>query len=115
MKRVSAEPRFEDVFPEIRAMRIEITETRLPFGLNAVRVYTTENPPGEHIPCQAHLCCGGGLDLGHLLLRLVRRRTRTLDAVVACKGYKGSPKGHRRYGPCSNSFGLRIVLGFRDG
>lgn len=96
-------------------MRIEITETRLPFGLNAVHVFTTENPPGEHIACQAHLCCGGGLDLGRTLLRMVRLRTAEIDEVVGCKGYKGSPKGHRRYGPCSNRFCLRIVLGFVDG
>ena len=100
---------------EIAAMRIEVVETRLPFGAaKALHVYTMENHPGEFIPCSAYLCCSGGLAIGRMLDRMVRSWTANLSSVVPCQGYRGSPQGRRRYGPCSNQFSVRISLTFAE-
>ena len=107
---------FGECIPEIAAMRIEVTETRLPFGAaKALRVFTMDNHPGEHIACSAYLCCAGGLPIGEILDRMARHRTTSFSAVVACQGYRGSPKGRRRYGPCSNEFSVSITLSFTEG
>lgn len=108
------ESTFGECFPEVAAMRVEVVETRLPFGRNAVRVFTLDDPPTESVGCREHLCCCGGLDLGELLRGLVRRRSSTYSGVVSCVGYRGSPKGHRRYGRCPNRFAVSASLTFAE-
>ena len=105
------QPTSGEDFPEIKAMRIEVTSTQLPFGaVKALQVFTMENHPGEYIACSAHLCCAGGFHIGEILDDMVQRRATTHSAVVACKGYRGSPKGCRRYGPCPNRVSVNISL-----
>ncbi len=103
-----------EAFPEIRSVRIEITESRLSFGIGSLHVFTDELPAHEYFPCGAHLCCEGGLNVGEVLRRMVARRTGVLESEVQCTGYRGSPHGHRRYGPCANRFMLKVVLTFRN-
>jgi hypothetical protein len=112
---LEGEQAFGECSPEIAAMRIEVVETRLPFGAGkALRVFTMKNHPGEHIACSAYLCCSGGFQIGEMLDHMVRQRTARLSALVACQGYRGSPKGRRRYGPCSNQFSVSISLSFAE-
>ncbi len=32
---------------------------------------------------------------------------------IGCQGYKGSPKGRKNYGPCGNSFKVKITITYK--
>jgi hypothetical protein len=32
----------------------------------------------------------------------------------SCQGYEGSPKGRRNYGPCDNTFQIKVTVAYRS-
>lgn len=107
---------FEDVFPEIEDLKVEISESGEGIsGWNRNRVYTKEHLPGEYIDCSNSLCYNGGLSIGSFLRNMIGNKQTILDDSKLCQGYEGSPKGRRIYRKCLNSFKVHIEIKYRNG
>jgi polysaccharide biosynthesis protein PslG len=97
--------RFEEVFPEIRSLAVEIIEQGSGnAGLGARRF--SKNSVREFINCSSASCSGIGFWLGRLLRRMVRDGRRRLHVQAPCESRQESGT------PCLNSFDVRIALEF---
>ena len=98
---------FEKAFPQILELTVKIEERNgnghpcRAYGINRTNV-------SEYIDCSNPLCYNGGISVGQILRNMAwTKAIRHEEEYRRCQGYEGSPKGRRRYGPCSQSF--RIV------
>ncbi len=110
---------FEQTFPRIKSMRIEIEEegegttTRHGDGTKK-HSFSVPSPPGPYIDCSNPLCYNGGLHVGRLLKFMVERGDTELESVESCQGFEGSPKGRKKHGECLNMFKVKIQLEYKD-
>ncbi len=106
---------FAEAYPTISKLKVEVEEQGR--GVNAFygpSVYTEENA-GEYVDCSNPLCYNGGLHLGDILRAMVRENQTDREVAKLCQGYNGSPKGRRNYGPCVNSFRVKVHVDYRMG
>lgn len=106
---------FEEAFPELEDLRIEVKESGYGVGeRTGVRTYTLDNLPGEYIDCSNPHCYGGGFSVGSIVRSMVREGETAFEAGQLCKGYEGSPKGRRKYRDCLNCFEINVSLRYRS-
>lgn len=106
---------FAKAFPNIVDFRIEVKRPREgSYGEKETLTYTPDNPPSEYVDCKNNICYGGGFSLGKILRKMVREKETELETSEVCKGYKGSPKGHRKYDICTTLFEVKIDLKCSD-
>jgi polysaccharide biosynthesis protein PslG len=97
--------RFEEVFPAIRSLVVEVVEQGSGnAGLGARRF--SKNSVREFINCSSAHCAGIGFWLGRLLRRMVRDGRRRLHVQTTCESREES--GAR----CQNLFDVRIAIEF---
>ncbi len=100
---------FEEAFPDIDSIRIEVKESgRGTYG-DGFRYETAK----EYVNCSNPICYGGGFSLGNLIRKMVSNNEESFESHELCKGYEGSPKGAKRYRSCFNSFKVRIYLKYK--
>jgi len=102
---------FTDVFPTVASLKVHVVEhtsdgRERPY-------YYTDTSFSAAVDCSNPKCYGGGAWLQYDVHDMVRER-RT-DGVFhhACKGYEGSPKGHRRHGPCHHHFDVTVHIEYK--
>jgi hypothetical protein len=105
---------FEEAFPEIKDLRIEVqTLSEGSKFVNYTSVYTMKDKPGEYIDCLNPLCYGGGFSIGKILRDMVSKKETTYESSAMCKGYEGSPKGRRRYRSCLSHWKVKVTLEYK--
>ena len=105
---------FEEAFPEIVSLRMEISQSgEGTYDWDKNVVYTLENPPGEYIDCRNRICYNGGISIGSILRSMVHSKKTYEEGFQKCQGYEGSPKGRRKYRICVNSFEYKIQIEYK--
>ena len=104
---------FENAFPEIAAMRLEVERGEAFNRFGHPMVYTEKSPPERVLRCDNPLCYGGGCDVQGFLSRVVAARETEAEKTLSCKGYEGSPKGRRIYGPCDTYYKVRVTVTYK--
>ena len=109
---------FEEAFPEIADIVIEISEDGkdVPYLEQGEKEYTyrIRDYPGEFVDCSNSLCYNGGISIGSLVHKMYREHATELQISKLCRGYEGSPKGRRKYGRCLNFFRVEISITYRN-
>jgi len=114
--RFAKKPLFEELFPQIEDLRVEVTESDDTLrGGGCVRAYTIKDPPGEYIDCSNPLCYNGGFSIGSILRDMVRKGQTEHETTERCQGYEGSPKGRRKHKDCWICFKIKVFVIYRDG
>ncbi len=93
---------FQEAFPEIKALDIEVTEQgpgNEGLGLRRFTALTVR----EYINCNNPDCTGKGLSMGDHLRQMLQARQNRQDIQQACEG--STPQG-----PCKNHFHVTIAL-----
>lgn len=111
---------FSKAFPEILDISVKVLEDA--YGMGVVRreekyrwrYYSKSNPPGEFTDCSNPLCYNGGVAIGSIIRNMTFSRQTEYEETRMCQGHEGSPKGRKRYGPCDNSFRVKIALTYKD-
>ncbi len=106
-KRIS----FEELFPQIKDIKIEIIVLR--GGGREVKSinYSKENFPGSGIKCYNPSCENGGLSeraIPSLIKGMVSTNNRELKEHKFCNG--GLYRGRNRYNDCGWSFDIKISI-----
>ena len=106
---------FEKAFPEIDDFTIEVSESKDAIWgeKGRTRKFTKDNQPSEYFDCSNPACYSGGVSLGEILRQMVSNKTTEETVTQKCKGYEGSPKGHRRYRSCMHSFTVEVTLKYK--
>ena len=102
---------FEEAFPEIEDLTVEVEETGHGVGeWNRKRIYRKQYLPGEYIDCSNPLCYNGGFSIGSILREMVKKKQTELETSKLCQGHEGSPKGRRIYRKCMNFFKVKVSI-----
>lgn len=109
---------FNEAFPTIEDLQVVVKESgKGARGLHGESErrhwFDGKHPPGEYVDCSNPLCYDGGVRVGRYLRIMVRKEETEGEFSDLCQGYEGSPKGQRRYGPCSNLFQTEIELTYK--
>lgn len=101
---------FDEAFPEIAELRINVQELRY-----NVEVYSRQygRNISEFVNCNNRLCYNGGFSIGDILRQMVAEKEAEKDVTVFCQGYEGSPKGMRRYRNCMHRFKVHIDVKYK--
>lgn len=105
---------FEEVFPTIEDIEIQVTETGTGVSGESVRIYKGAKEIREYINCSNSLCYNGGISLGDIIRKTVRENTTEFEDSKICQGYEGSPKGKRKYRSCINFFKIKAKIIYRN-
>lgn len=112
---------FDKACPEIENISVEVEEKGKgsdyrTLGRDNVRrmQYGKNTFPGEYINCSNYLCYGGGVHIGQIVRSMVWEKNTQYDKSLRCRGYEGSPKGRKKYGPCFTRFRVRITLSLKE-
>jgi hypothetical protein len=110
----SRKMKFEEAFPEIEDINIEIEEKGYGvYGELSRKSYTKQNMPGEYVDCSNPSCYNGGFSIGQILRDMVGNKQTDAETSKGCQGYEGSPKGRRRYRSCINFFTIRAHIDYK--
>ena len=101
---------FQEAYPTIKSLRVRVTETELGSRGESRTLVLTETSFYDVVNCSNPICYGGGIDLGTSIRTMVRNREAAKAITEACRGYEGSPKGHRRYRSCMHSFAVDVQI-----
>lgn len=105
---------FDKAFPQIKDLTVEVIEYGDGiYNSQSKSIYNRGNLPGEYVNCSNPLCYNGGFSLGGILREMVRNKQTILETSKSCKGYEGSPKGRRKYGPCMNCFNIKAAIQYQ--
>lgn len=106
---------FDEAFSEIENLTVNIKEDGRGINqYNSESSYNKRSLPGEYINCHNRLCYNGGFNIGRIIREMIRNKQIELETYEICQGYNGSPKGRRNYGPCSNSFSIKVLIKYKD-
>lgn len=104
---------FQEAYPTIASLRIEVTESSFGFGSSS-RTWTFTEANFRHaINCSNSMCYGDGVELGWMLHDMVRKKQIQHEERKGCQGYEGSPKGRRRYRSCLHSFQIKAQVEYK--
>jgi hypothetical protein len=102
---------FENAFSQVEECVVEVEESG--HGVSdRTRIGTYRNP-GQFINCSNPLCYNGGFNIGLKIDKMVRNRETQREDSDFCQGNEGSPKGHRVYKKCWNSFKYKISIKYK--
>ena len=103
---------FEEAFPSIDDLKVIVTEAgKTKSRSPETRKYT--KPIGEYIDCTNPLCNGGGFSIANIIKGMVKDKETHCETTEVCKGSEGSPKGVKIYGPCMNSFQVKVEVKYK--
>ena len=107
---------FSKAFPEIKDIEVKVREEgRGLYSGSRTGTYTRANFPGQYVDCSNTLCYNGGFSLGNLVHGMTYSRKQEEEwEHIFCQGHEGSPKGRRNYGPCPNSFNVKIKIVYHE-
>ena len=107
--------KFSDAFPTIAKLRVEVIESGrgVPAYIGSSPAVYDQTRAGEYLNCSNPLCYSGGFRLGALVRQMVMSGEKELETTELCQGYKGSPKGRKNYGPCGNSFKVKVNIEYK--
>jgi hypothetical protein len=105
---------FEDVFPQIEELSVEVEENGKGVKTGFNKLIYTKKYIGEYINCRNPLCYNGGFSIGEILREMVKNKKVDLATTRSCQGYEGSPKGRQRYKPCWNSFTIKVHIKYKE-
>jgi hypothetical protein len=105
---------FSEAFPQIKNIRVEVEEDgEGVYELSKKQVYSKENM-GEFINCSNSRCYNGGFNISSIIRNMVESKRTEFETDRRCQGYEGSPKGKKRYGPCFNSFHIKVQITYNE-
>lgn len=104
---------FDDAFPEIQDVCVEIKETGNGVWGEGTTVLK-KGTIGEYVNCSNTLCYNGGVSIGSILREMVRAKQTELKTHKKCQGYEGSPKGMRKYRDCFNFFEIHALVTYKE-
>ena len=113
----SNELSFHESFPEIKDLRISVTESegeakasleKSKLALHSKRVYGTN--VGECIDCHSPFCVNGGFSISEILRAMVRIREHSKQGTKRCQGSEGIQKRSRKSLPCNHCFQFKIAV-----
>lgn len=103
---------FDEAFPQIKDLTIEVSEGSLGRGRSRAMVYHKDI--GEYINCSNPMCYNGGFSIGKVLRNMVAKKETEFSDTEICKGYEGSPKGRKRYRTCVTMFDYKVTIEYDD-
>ena len=103
---------FEEAFPEIDDVRVEVAESGHGMRGKNKDVHI-KGHLGEYIDCSNPLCYRGGFSIGAILRDMVKDRKEQFETTKGCQGYEGSPKGRRKYGSCPHLFRVLVTVKYK--
>ena len=107
-------PSFEEAFPNIEEIRIEVVEMFYEKKTHYLGNDPNNRGLGEHIPyCSNRHCKEGGFELGSLLRDMYKNRETQREKLLSCTGHEtlGSRWKTR---PCINHFTTKISIKYKD-
>lgn len=99
---------FAEAFPQIEKLTVDVEETD---GFSTVSDCSYGNSTaGEYIDCSNSSCYKGGFRLGAIIREMIDKKSSETETTEFCRGYEGSPKGRRKYGPCDHQFNVKVKI-----
>lgn len=105
--------KFDEVFPQIEDVEVTVQESGYGIIGDGVQIHK-KNHFGEFIDCSNPCCYNGGFSIGSIIRDMVKNKKVELSTFLKCKGYKGSPKGRKRYGDCVNTFTISVKIKYKE-
>lgn len=102
---------FQNAFPQIENIKVTVIE-KTGHGQIRRRQYDKTNT-GEYSDCTNPICVSGGVSMGDLIRKMVREKKTEGEKSSMCKGYEGSPKGKKNYGPCRHRFKVSALVEYK--
>ena len=114
---------FDEVFPEIRDVSVEYTESGA--AETKIRMAHSEPTLEQHSPpyhnvkhdglirCGNTMCKRGGYEIDRVLYEMRTSRLTERTGLLSCPGDEGSPKGRKRGGACGNRIQYKILVHYR--
>jgi hypothetical protein len=104
---------FENAFPSIDDVTVELTETGAG-RWNGVSRKLGKPALGEFIDCHNPLCYNGGFSVGQILREMISKNKTELETTRLCQDYERSPGGRRLCRPCVNHFDIQVRLKYKN-
>jgi len=105
---------FEEAYPTIASLRVEVTESDLGFGRSPRTWPFTERNFQHAVNCSNPMCYGGGVEIGWMIHDMARNKETDREESKMCQGYEGSPKGRKRYRSCLHSFRIKVHVKYKE-
>jgi len=105
---------FSKAFPNIQKVQVVVEEVGEGVSEQTLARHLTEQTLGEYINCRNPRCYKGGVRIGQILRFMEESGETEREQQEYCQGYEGTPKGRKRYGPCENTFHLKISIVFKE-
>lgn len=102
---------FGEAFPTIASLQLEVIEDEGGIGKKFPAHNFTERQFSAVVDCHNISCCGGGVDIGRLLHRLVDEKQTVIDESLSCSGYEGTKT--RRDRTCCNRFSVKGTITYK--
>jgi len=103
---------FEQAFPQIEDLRVEIEESL--YGSKKQAARYEKDGLEEYFDCSNILCHGGGISIGGIIRKMVQKNETHFEDIDICVGHEASPKGRRIYRKCMHSFKVVIDIKYRS-
>jgi len=103
---------FKEAYPEIKSLRIEISQDRFGFYTqpqNDQKIILTESNITPKIPCINPLCQRGGINIEKLVSFMIPHRSQEDEFEETCPGHEGSTR-NRSAPPCDNTSIVKISI-----
>jgi hypothetical protein len=107
---------FEEAFPQITALSVEVDEDGngvVKSTYMSTKQHYDKESCQKFVDCSNRLCYNGGVDIGSIIRKMVRDHTTDHEVTKFCQGYEGSPKGRKRYRPCTNGFDIKVKITYK--
>ncbi len=103
---------FAETFPEIKSATVQVTEkgSFRSHSIQSKNCTYSEKNLGEYIDCNNPFCYNGGFSICNIVRDMVKDNKTHDESTEICQGYKGSPKGKRNYGRCTNTWKVIVDL-----
>ena len=105
---------FITAFPTIEELRVEVNEAgSRAWGLAGSLVFN-ETSISEFFNCTNPRCTRGGIRIGDVIRGMVSAGETKCEVELNCEGCEGSPKGRKIFGPCRNTFNVKISIRYKQ-
>lgn len=84
---------FQEAYPTIAQLRVEVTEDQTLMGGSARRWTITESHFRHTVDCSNPLCYRGGVTIGWMIHDMAYSKETNREETKRCEGYEGSPQG----------------------
>ena len=108
--------RFEDAFPGMDDVIIEVTQTghMVPKSLREPQVFRKSNWPWEYMDCNNPRCLGGRHSVRVIVREMARGRLIDVTDTRTCGGREVGQRVHPRGGGCMNVFSFNVSIAYES-